>query len=225
MKLYILVLVILVFLLIYCQESESFSSITPDKIPILIISKPEKYKKSYERLKVLGFKIIKRVPPVFLKESKTCALEKIGLSELGCIEAHKSCFREVLNINSPCIILEEDWDYSLASGIFLKKIMNYYSYYISNNLDILWLGHCGNACTHAYIIGPKTCNYLLGEDYCSSPLDIKLYKLCRERKIKCFKVKNDNTNKNFFGGGIILQDRKNNIGMHDHYNTRTKMWF
>lgn len=225
MKLYIIILVILVIILIFFQESESFNNVSLSGIPILVISNPEKFKQSYLRLKLLGFKTIRRVPPIYLKNDTICKTRKVGLSELGCIEAHKSCFREVLKLRTPCIILEEDWDYTLASDIFSKKIINYYQYYLNNSLDLLWLGHCGDACMHAYIIGPKSCKYILGLDYCNTPVDLKLYKLCREQKLKCYKVKNDNTNKNYFGGGLIIQDRKNNIGMHDHTNKRTKMWF
>jgi hypothetical protein len=227
MKLYIIILIILVGLLIYFQEfeSESFNLVSLDDIPIIIISKSQKFKDSKKRLNQLGFKKIYRVEPVYLNKDTICSKRKIGLSELGCIEAHKNCFRKVSQLKVPCIILEEDWDYTISSNDFKKKIINYYNYYISNNLDVLWLGHCGDACMHAYIIGPKCSNQITNLNYCDSPVDLKLYKLCKLKSLKCYKVVNEGHSKNHFGSGLIFQDRKNNLGMHDHTNSRTSLWY
>lgn len=225
MKLYIIILLILVGLLLFLKESESFNLISSEDIPIIIISKQKKFEESKKRLEQLGFKKIFRVEPVYMNEDSICVVRKVGLSELGCIEAHKKCFQMVSKIKAPCIILEEDWDFTISSESFTKKIINYYNYYINNNLDLLWLGHCGDACMHAYIIGPRCSNHVLSLNYCDSPVDLKLYKLCRLKTLKCYKVFNEGRSKNHFGSGIIFQDRKNNPGMHDHSNSRTSLWF
>ena len=122
MKLYIIILIILVGLLIYFQEfeNESFNLVSLDDIPIIIISSSQKFKDSKKRLNQLGFKKIYKVEPVYLNRDKICSKRKVGLSELGCIEAHKNCFRKVSELKVPCVILEEDWDYTISLGQLLK---------------------------------------------------------------------------------------------------------
>lgn len=94
-----------------------------------------------------------------------------------------------------------------------------------NVLDILWLGYCGNACTNAYIIRPETCKKLIHLNYCDEPIDILLHhQLCLKNIFKCQKVPSENKKKDLFGNGLILQDRKNNLGMHDNNNLRTFKW-
>lgn len=216
----LLILLVLLVLLVIFRRKESFRSIvSPSEIPILIISSPEHFSRSKERLNNLGFKDIKRIPPVYLKDRGNCQTKNLSLSELGVSKAHHSCFKEILKTNKNAIILEEDWRYSLSDDLFLKKILDYYNYFISNNLDILWLGHCGDACMHAYIVSPRSLNMVLNVDYCNKPIDIILYDLCKKKTLNCFKVLNEtHDNKIYYGQGLIFQDRKNIEGIHDHNN-------
>lgn len=219
----ILLFIILLILLIACRGSESFQSdVSIYDIPILIISNSDNFCASKDKLIKLGFRNIKRIPPVYLKDRGDCQKKTLSLSELGVTRAHQSCFREVLKMNQDSIILEEDWRYSLTDEIFLKKISEYYNYFKSKDLDLLWLGHCGDACMHAYIISVKSVNNILKSNYCDAPVDLVLYKLCRNKSLNCFKVKNEvHDSKVYYGSGIIFQDRKNIQGIHDHNNMRS----
>ena len=219
----ILLLLILVILLVIFRRRESFKSIvSPSEIPILIISSPEHFSRSKERLNNLGFKDVKRIPPVYLKDRGNCQTKNLSLSELGVTKAHHSCFKEVLKINKNAIILEEDWRYSLSDDLFLKKLLDYYDYFSSNDLDILWLGYYHDSCTHSYIVSPRSLNMVLNVNYCNKPVDMILYGLCRKKSLKCFKASNEvHDNKIYYGQGLVFQDRKNIKGMHDHNNDRT----
>lgn len=222
----ILLLIILVTLLVILRRKESFNYIvSPSEIPILIISSPEHFSRSKERLNSLGFKNIKRIPPVYLNDLGNCQTKSLSLSELGVSKAHHICFKEVLRMNKNTIILEEDWRYSLSNDLFIKKILEYYNYFNSNNLDILWLGYCGDGCTHSYIVSPKSLNYLLGVDYCDKPIDIILYALCKKKSLKCFKALNEkHDSKIYYGQGLVFQDRNNIQGIHDHENKKTSIF-
>lgn len=218
-----IIIIILVVLLIILKKPESFQIFSSvDDIPILIISNSENFSRSTIILNRLGFKNIKRIPPVYLKDGGNCKTKNISLSELGVSKAHQRCFNEVLKINKDSIILEEDWRYSLSDDLFLKKLIDYYNYFKSNKLDLLWLGHCGQACMHAYIMSPKSVNSILNLDYCNKPIDVIMYNLCSKKTLKCFKVSDEeHDTKMYFGRGIIFQDRNNIKGMHDHNNKRT----
>lgn len=219
----IVLLIILVILFIIVRRRESFKTIiSPSEIPILIISSQEHFYRSGKRLNNLGFKDVKRIPPVYLKDRGDCQNRNLSLSELGVSKAHHFCFKEILKMNKNAIILEEDWKYSLSDDLFVKKILDYYNYFTSNSLDILWLGYCGDGCTHSYIVSPKSLKMLLNVDYCDKPIDIILYGLCKKKSLNCFKVLNETHNsKLYYGQGLIFQDRKNVVGIHDHDNKET----
>lgn len=219
----LLILLVLLVLLVIFRRKESFkTNVSPSEIPILIISSPEHFSRSKERLNNLGFKNIKRIPPVYLKDRGNCQTKNLSLSELGVSKAHHSCFKEILKTNKNAIILEEDWRYSLSNDLFIKKIVDYYIFFSSNDLDILWLGYCGDGCTHSYIVSPKSIKMLLDLNYCDKPIDILLYGLCRSKSLKCFKASNElHDNKIYYGQGLVFQDRKNIQGIHDHNNART----
>lgn len=221
----LLVILILIFLL-FNNTKENFSSIPGIQIPFLLITDKNKFEDSEYKLHELGFKDISRIAPVYLEnDNTTCKERNIGISELGCSYAHLSCYKKIVETNKASIILETDWDFTVSSEKLYKLMELYYNYFLRKKLDILWLGYCGNACTHAYIIGPKTCKKILDLNYCNSPIDVILHQqLCLKKQLKCESVSSEKKSDKLFGSGLILQDRKNNLGMHDMNNAKTTKW-
>lgn len=222
---YLLFLTIYIFLFFILKVSatkEGFNTVELKNIPILIISKENKFKQSKTKLENIGFYDIKHINPVIINNDHICKDRRISLSELGCAEAHKNCFREIKKTGKPTIILEEDWTYSVDDNVFKDKILKYYNIHIRDSLDITFLGHYGDSCIHAYIVSPKCCDKLISINNCSLPTDTNIYSRCNT-DLKCVKVKHESSvnDKLYFGKGLIVQDRINNIGMHDHNNNTT----
>lgn len=218
-----LLMCVLLYLLCMCKKRVKEAFVTSlDDIPIIIICNHDKFNQNKVRLNKIGFNSIHHIQSVYIKTKSNsndiCPNMKISRGELGCSVAHTYCYRKVIDMDVPCIILEEDWDYNVSDKILRKKLNDYYNEFVENDIDILWLGHCGDACTQAYIIRPSCAKFILNTNICNKPIDLLVHGLCNQETIKCRKAKSEKKNSNHFGYGLIFQDRINNKGMHDMSN-------
>ena len=108
---------------------------------------------------------------------------------------------------------------------FKKEIIKYYNSHKENN--ITYLGYCGDACLHGYIISPQKAKLILKNKnrICNDPIDI-VYNKYYCKKNECIRIPDKyKKNKKLFGNGLILQDRNKYVGMHNSKNKRTKLFY
>jgi GR25 family glycosyltransferase involved in LPS biosynthesis len=178
-------------------------------------------------LNKIGFNNVNLINPVYIKDTKKyCKNLKVSKGELGCSYAHLNALKKVIKLNKSCIIFEKDWTYTISDNELKKEILKYYNSHNKNK--ITYLGYCGNACLHGYIISPEKAKIILKNKnkLCNKPIDIfYINNFCKNGN--CIKVPNKykKKNNNFFGSGLILQDRNKYIGMHDSKNERTELFF
>jgi lipopolysaccharide cholinephosphotransferase len=187
--------------------------------------KPERLKKSIERLNKIGIKNCKvwKATDGNSEEIKKI-YEKIptpkrSIYEYACTLSHRKLWEHIYSLNiSYGIIFEDDIIFTKYSNKdnLLTQIKN------SNGFDILFLGYCypnnknvkccepevGSAlCTHAYVISREAIKKLLEKEIdFTIPIDDMLGKYCKNNL--CF-LSYDITDKYNFGYGIVKQD--NNI--------------
>ena len=189
-------------------------------------------------LNLLDIHDAERVDPVFTDD--TCVNGTKG--ETGCFRAHKNVWGMCAAQDSAdrCLVLERDWTIGDQDPAHVASELQ--SLPTSN--DYYLVGNCGYAwCSHAYVITKEYAAELSDVDECAldMPVDAFINKKCREglsvtdecvldMPIDAFTHQRCRNGSSVcglyekekmpgcFGNGLIQQNRKDMIGMHDENN-------
>jgi glycosyl transferase family 25 len=189
-------------------------------------SRPDRWKRSQERLNVMGI-TPKRCIAVDAKNTnfqrfwEKLPNPKLSAGEVACYKSHRGLWEHINDTEVPYALIFED-DLVVSPGITKKDIID--AIKNSEGFDIIFLGHCGGGefglgekqfsspetlsgtaqCLHAYVISREAIKKLLElpEDF-SVAIDELTQNFCSNNL--CYLSRHVDGN-NSFGSGIIHQD-------------------
>ena len=176
------------------------------KTKAYVIARPEKLTQTkIQFLEDCDLEVV-RVDPVFTTERFGSMTNR----EYGCYLAHKNVWELIQKNDLNAIVFEEDFEPVVDINV-MKQTLERYK--VGDN-ELIRLGHCGNYCTHAYMLSKKMAETLLSLS--PQPSD---HLFLHISNIKSVPYANFSK---YFGEGIFQQNRveQDDTAIHNINNIR-----